>query len=90
MDDATGYGFYIMPSLKLDKGWFLFSSVSKFLSSITPNDVPLGEFAFESQLIKSVKLFLFSPSVHCIMELLRDAFQSKVSILQIILEVKLL
>lgn len=47
-DDATGYGSYIIPSLKLDKGWFLFSSVSKFLSSITPNDVPLGEFEFES------------------------------------------
>ncbi|KAG5671584.1 hypothetical protein PVAND_001777 [Polypedilum vanderplanki] len=32
---------YIIPSLKLEDGWFVFSSISKFLSSITPNDMPL-------------------------------------------------
>ncbi|CRL05775.1 CLUMA_CG018802, isoform A [Clunio marinus] len=56
---------YIIPSLQLDDGWFIFSSVSKLLSSITPNDMSL---------------------IFCILELLRDAVQSKVSILQIILE----
>lgn len=34
---------YIMPSLGLNDGWFVFSSVSSFLSSITPNDMPLSE-----------------------------------------------
>lgn len=34
---------YIMPSLGLNNGWFMFSSVSSFLSSITPNDMPLSE-----------------------------------------------
>lgn len=46
---------YIIPSLQLDNDWFIFSSVSKFLSSITPNDMPLSK-------IKAVILFTFNDS----------------------------
>jgi hypothetical protein len=59
---------YIMPSLGLDRGWFIFSSISTFISSVTPNDMPL---------------------IYCILALFRDVFQSKASIIHIILEVKL-
>lgn len=74
-----------MPSLGLNQGWFVFSSISNFLSSLAPNDMPLSE-KFQLFLIEK-KLINFLPTVYCILELLRDAFQSKVSILHIILEV---
>lgn len=52
---------YIIPSLQLDDGWFIFSSVSKFLSSITPNDMPLSETGhFSCYLIASYFAYLFS------------------------------
>lgn len=41
IDESTSN--YIVPSLELDDGWFMFSSLSKILSSITPNDMPLSK-----------------------------------------------
>ncbi|XP_035892122.1 prominin-1-like isoform X1 [Anopheles stephensi] len=56
---------YIIPTLGLYHGTFVFSYLSTFLSYITPYDLPV---------------------VYCILELLRDAFHTKVSFLQLILE----
>lgn len=60
--------------------------MSKFLSSITPNDMPLSKMRFLFARRDVYSQFSAS-SVYCILELLRDAFQSKVSAMQIILEV---
>lgn len=35
---------YIVNSLELDNGWYIFSFMSSFIASITPNDMPLGNF----------------------------------------------
>ncbi|EAL38824.1 AGAP011953-PA, partial [Anopheles gambiae str. PEST] len=56
---------YIIPTLGLYHGSFVFTYLSTFLSYITPYDLPV---------------------VYCILELLRDAFHTKVSFLQLILE----
>jgi hypothetical protein len=46
IDDSASN--YIIPSLQLDDGWFMFSSLSKILSSITPNDMPLSEIGIRA------------------------------------------
>ncbi|XP_055534148.1 prominin-1 isoform X1 [Wyeomyia smithii] len=56
---------YIIPTLGLQQGTFVFSYLSIFLSYITPYDLPV---------------------VYCILELLRDAFHTRVSFLELIME----
>lgn len=64
MEDASSN--YIMPSLHLDDGWFIFSSVSKFLSSITPNDMPLSEMRllFASRAFRAYFTLFFCSLLH--------------------------
>ncbi|XP_038112149.1 prominin-1 isoform X1 [Culex quinquefasciatus] len=63
--EPTSTEAYIIPTLGLHQGTFVFSYLSTFLSYITPYDLPV---------------------VYCILELLRDAFHTRVSFLQLILE----
>ncbi|XP_065083969.1 prominin-1-A isoform X1 [Ochlerotatus camptorhynchus] len=63
--EPTATDAYIIPTLGLHEGTFVFSYLSTFLSYITPYDLPV---------------------VYCILELLRDAFHTRVSFLQLIME----
>ncbi|XP_053678459.1 prominin-1 [Anopheles nili] len=56
---------YVIPTLGLYHGSFVFAYLSTFLSYITPYELPV---------------------VYCLLELLRDAFHTKVSFLHLILE----
>lgn len=63
IDSSTSNSNYIIPSLHLDDGWFIFSSVSNFLSSITPNDMPLSELASTAPKRTDDCLFTFHCSI---------------------------
>ncbi|XP_062711894.1 prominin-1 isoform X1 [Aedes albopictus] len=63
--EPTPSDAYIIPTLGLHEGTFVFSYLSTFLSYITPYELPV---------------------VYCILELLRDAFHTRVSFLQLIME----
>ncbi len=40
--EADATSSYIIPTLGLSDGWFIFAYVSNFLSFITPQDLPVG------------------------------------------------
>lgn len=42
--EAEATSGYVVPSLGLADGWFIFAYVSSFLSYITPQDLPVGNF----------------------------------------------
>lgn len=37
-------GNYLVPTLGIDQGTFVFTHLSLFLSYITPHDLPVGEY----------------------------------------------
>lgn len=44
--NPTAIDNYVVPSLKLDDGTFVFSYLATFLSFITPHDLPIGKREF--------------------------------------------
>lgn len=76
-------GAYVIPTLGLDES-SLFSHLGSFLSFLTPHELPVGKmlcvlFNFIHEIFNVLFLFLN-------IDLLKDAFLSKVSIFQLILE----
>lgn len=44
--EPTPSANYIVPTLKLDEGTFIFTYLNVFLSYITPHDLPVGEITY--------------------------------------------
>ncbi|XP_037024841.1 prominin-1-A [Bradysia coprophila] len=63
--EPTATANYVLPTLRLDEGPFIFTYLNAFLSYITPHDLPV---------------------VNCVLELLRDAFHSRLSIMELLME----
>lgn len=83
-------------SIGADDGRHLFRYIGVLLSYITPHDLTVGMqshflaiFIILWKLFATIiiKFFILHQSVNCILELLKDVLQFRVSITQLILEV---
>lgn len=93
MPEAKAAGTYVVPTLGLSDGTFVFTYLGAFLSYITPQDLPVGMcfffIVFIAQFSSVFKLILpFLVQVNCVLELLRNGFHAKMSVVQLIMEVR--
>lgn len=83
-------GTYIVPNtIGPEDGRHLFTYIGHFLIYVTPNDISIGKihsvFSMER---KRFFDFIFLGLVKCILEMLRDLFHFRVSLFDLILEVR--
>lgn len=96
-DEKPLHETYVVPTtIKPDDGLHLFIYIGNFLAYIAPHNLTIGEWKMRSMPLRhriatlndnDHKNLAYS-AVTCMLEMLRDVFQSRVTLVQLILEVR--